>query len=494
MVLLDGTNVEYLQSEQDYKFLGVPENNLHNVENIIESLTKLIRQRTNVIWSSPLSDFNKVMATNIFVYSSMEYYMWSERFNLTGIRELDKIIREVMKQYHAKYSLQMNATLYLSRQKGCRGLRNLEMVYKKTKIEAMMNLFESADPRIKCVKRFHMERMNKGKSSIINDAVKFAKEDFGFTFVQLENRPEMNYTKLGVAQKTSDKQMIKQLLRKAEIDKTIKEVQESTWQGILLKSRYEDKELIEGCFKWMADWKDCPVQVINDAQSIYLQVIPTLTFQNYRGGNITNSTQCRLCGGESESVKHLLSHCNKFLNTDYKRRHDRAFQYILFRFLKKNGLIDSNPPWFTKVIIKPHYENEIVALYWDIPMYNGYEDDQDDKLFRPDGKIIFKDRKQIYVLEMSVPWIVNRKIKFDEKVEKYKSVIQTLKVDNPLYTVQQITIIIDCLGGYSKSFIEALKLLEFDKWEIQKICLDIQKILITEATSTINKFKVLTMK
>ena len=127
-------------------------------------------------------------------------------------------------------------------------------------------------------------------------------------------------------------------------------------------------------------------------------------------------------------------------------------------------------------------------------MYNGYEDEQDDKLFRPDGKIIFKDRKQIYVLEMSVPWIVNRKIKFDEKVEKYKSVIQTLKVDNPLYTVQQITIIIDCLGGYSKSFIEALKLLEFDKWEIQKICLDIQKILITEATSTINKFKVLTMK
>ena len=72
--------------------------------------------------------------------------------------------------------------------------------------------------------------------------------------------------------------------------------------------------------------------------------------------------------------------------------------------------------------------------------------------------------------------------------------IQTLKVDNPLHNVQQITFIIDCLGGYSKSFIDALKILEFDKWEIDKMCLDIQKILITEATSTINKFKVLTMK
>ena len=194
LVLLDGTKVEYLQSEQDYKFLGVPENNLHNFENIIESLTKLIRQRTNVIWSSPLSDFNKVMATNIFVYSSMEYYMWSERFNLTDIRELDKIIREVMNQYHAKYSLQMNATLYLPRQKGGRGLRNLEMVYKKTKIKTMMNLFESTDPRIKCVKRFHMERMNKGKSSIINDAVKFAKEDFHVDFTPLDDSFTFTYT------------------------------------------------------------------------------------------------------------------------------------------------------------------------------------------------------------------------------------------------------------------------------------------------------------
>ena len=94
---------------------------------------------------------------------------------------------------------------------------------------------------------------------------------------------------------------------------------------------------------------------------------------------------------------------------------------------------------------------------------------------------------------MSVPWIVNRKTKFEEKVEKYKSAIQTLKVDNPLYNIQQITFIVDCLGGYSKSFIDALKIMEFDKWEIEKMCLDIQKILITEATSTINKFKVLTM-
>ena len=455
---------------------------------------KTIRQRTNVIWSSPLSDFNKVMATNIFVCPTMEYYMWSERFNLTDIRELDKIIREGMNQYHAKYSLQMNASLYLPRQKGGRGLKNLEMIYKKTKIKAMMNLIESSDPRIKCVKKFHIERMHKGKSSIINDAVNFAKQDFGLTFVQPEVSFEIEYNELGMIYKTSDKNKIKQMLRKREIDKIIKELRESTWQGTLLKSRYNDAELVEGCFKWMTHWKDCPVQIINDAQSIYLQIIPTLTFHNYRGGNVSNSSKCRLCGGESESVKHILSHCGKLVKIDYKRRHDRVLQYILFRFLYKHTLIDSNPPWYSKVTIKPHYENKNISVYWDIPLYSGYEDEEDDKVLRPDGKIILKNLKQIFVLEMSVPWIDNRNSNFEEKVEKYKSIIQSLKIDNPHFNVQQLTFIVDCLGGYSKSFVETLRILGFDKGIIEKMCLDIQKILITEATSTTNKFKVLIMK
>ena len=50
----------------------------------------------------------------------------------------------------------------------------------------------------------------------------------------------------------------------------------------------------------------------------------------------------------------------------------------------------------------------------------------------------------------------------------------------PLLKVQQLTFIVDCLD--SKSFIEALKTLGFEKQEIEKMCLNIQKILITEAT------------
>jgi len=242
----------------------------------------------------------------------------------------------------------------------------------------------------------------------------------------------------------------------------------------------------------MSEWKDCPVQIVNDAQSIYLQTVPTLTFTNYRSNASTNNSTCRLCGSDAECVRHLLSNCTKFLKTDFKRRHDRVLQYILFRFLKKHGLIDSLPPWYTKITIKPKYENEELSLYWDIPEYSGYEDEEEDKVLRPDGKIVMKKKKEIYVLEMSVPWLTNRQSKQTEKEDKYLSIVQSLKVDNPHYSVQQVTFIVDCLGGYSNFFIKALQILEFSTCEIRKMCLDVQKILISEATSTINKFKVLT--
>ena len=72
--------------------------------------------------------------------------------------------------------------------------------------------------------------------------------------------------------------------------------------------------------------------------------------------------------------------------------------------------------------------------------------------------------------------------------------MQNLKVDNPGYLVQQLTFIIDCLGGYSKDFIENLQLLNLTRKEVDSILPGIQRIVITEANAVINHFKILTMK
>ena len=85
-----------------------------------------------------LSGYNKVIATNAFVFSSIQYFMWSEKINLTDLREMDSILRDIMNRNKAKYKLQINSILYLPRNKGGRGIKNLEMTYKQMKVKSAL--------------------------------------------------------------------------------------------------------------------------------------------------------------------------------------------------------------------------------------------------------------------------------------------------------------------------------------------------------------------
>ena len=494
VVLNDGTIVKCLKSEDLYKFLGIPENVEHDIDDIVKNSKTSVRQRTNVVWTSPLSDYNKVEATNSFVHSSLEYFMWSEKFKLDDLREIDQLIRDVLNEQRAKYRLQANSSLYLTRSKGGRGLKNIETTYKKTKIAAAMNLMTRVDPRIELVREFEKIRRDKGKSSILSDAIRYAKEDFGMTFEPLENNFVVHYEKDGNKVSTSIKNVVKENMKKEVTRKLSEQLTSASWQGVNFKTRQDDPDInMKQCFAWLSSWRNAPVQVINDFHSIYLQTVPTLTFQKSRGQSQITSTICRLCGKGNESVKHLLSNCEKFANHAYKRRHDRVLQYIVFKFLHKNLMITDLPPWYTKICIKPRYEKDDIEVLWDIPEYSGYDQDLDNGPLRPDGKIINKTSKSILVLEMSIPWITNRSSKLLEKEGKYADILQSLKVDNPGYHVKQATFIIDCLGGYSMDLVDNLKLLNLTRSEIDSILPGIQRIVVTEANSVINHFKVATM-
>ena len=139
------------------------------------------------------------------------------------------------------------------------------------------------------------------------------------------------------------------------------------------------------------------------------------------------------------------------------------------------------------------YENEKISLYWDIPEYLGYDVEDETKVLRPDGKLIIKQQNKMFVLEMSVPWISNREVKLEKKKKKYKDLIASMKILHPQYDIEQVTFIIDSLGGYSESLVHALKTLEFDSNEIKRMLLNIQKIVLTESRNIINRFKQLTV-
>ena len=150
------------------------------------------------------------------------------------------------------------------------------------------------------------------------------------------------------------------------------------------------------------------------------------------------------------------------------------------------------PAWYSKIDIKPCYENDVIKLFWDIPEYYGSEEEDENRILRPDGKLVREDKKVIYVLEMSVPWLENRDIKYTEKEDKYVDIVQRLKVDHPSYDVVQLTFIMDSLGGYSNEIVTCLQTLDFKKAEVESILYGMQKIILTEAVSIIRRFKIRT--
>ena len=44
-----------------------------------------------------------------------------------------------------------------------------------------------------------------------------------------------------------------------------------------------------------------------------------------------------------------------------------------------NSIIEKCTPWFSHILIKPHYENGDICLPWDIPGHLGYEVEEESK-------------------------------------------------------------------------------------------------------------------
>ena len=220
--------------------------------------------------------------------------------------------------------------------------------------------------------------MEKGRSSLFTDAIRYASEDFGVNFVPSSDNFILEYQKNDETIVTSNKNVVKAVLKRNRIESLIQNSTTSTWQGVMFGAQYNDSDLVpDSCFTWLSAWKDAPVKVVNDFHSIYLQIVSTLTFHKYRGQPNISTTLWRLCKKGEETVRHLLSNCEKFAETSDKRRHDRVLQFIIFKFLHKNDLIENVPPWYTNICIKPHYSSTDLDIYWDIPEYSGYESEQE---------------------------------------------------------------------------------------------------------------------
>ena len=147
-VNLEGTTaITSLKEGEQYTFLGVLES-LKQEDNGLKDCCQEIYPTSICIWSSPLSDWNKVKSTNEFALSIFMYLMWTQTWPLAELRQIDRRVRKIIVAKGGRHPTSSNASLYLPRSMGGRGLRSVEQESKLTKIKAALKIYENPDPTI----------------------------------------------------------------------------------------------------------------------------------------------------------------------------------------------------------------------------------------------------------------------------------------------------------------------------------------------------------
>ena len=255
----------------------------------------------------------------------------------------------------------------------------------------------------------------------------------------------------------------------------------------------EDETRMKGAFNWLTKWRSCPTSTVSEVMNLLYQTLNTMCYKKHCvPADIVVDTKCRLCKVGQESVKHLLSNCGELAKSVYKKRHDDAFKCFFFPMLKKCGFMEEVPPWYSSIVVKPQYENDSYLINWDVPEYSGRDDESIRDAARPDGKIIMKKERKVFLLEQTVPWISNRDEKFQFKENKYNEIQSFIRLEYPTFEIDQVTLVMDVFGGYSKNLPESIEKV-LNKEEAKQVIVNQQKSIISSEAHLCRVFKVRTM-
>ena len=378
--------------------------------------------------------------------------MWTQHWPITDLRAIDREARKIIHENGGKHPLSSTAVMFLPRYKGGRGLRSVEYEYKLTKIKAAVKLYQNADPTMGTVRVFEERAAEKGYSSLLTEAHKFA-EELGINLSLKYPNPSFTSTRRPDVEFEGTK--IKEHLKHELVYKLQETIKAEKWHGRLLSLRWTDEELSqEMCFAWMKDWTSAPTHTVTGMIELYEQLLPTKVYTSLKTRTTQGDVNCRLCGKEAETLPHVLSGCSTLAQSKYLDRHNAALKILFFEKCKDLNLVESVPPWYSPVTPKPIYESDDAEAFWDVPVYaeHAYV-----KANRVDARFVDHKTKQVWAIEMSCPWIDNRKKKVEEKTTKYGPLLLELKQQYPSYKVQQCNIIIDAMGGWSKELEQTMK-------------------------------------
>ena len=397
-----------LTKDESYKYLGLLQSsNFHEKKIKIETKNEYF-ERVRKILKKNLNAINTAQAITIFAVPIIRYTIGIIHWTETELHNIDRKTRKILTKFKFHHPLSDVHNLYISREKGGRGIPNIYNIHSQEMSKLAVYLQSSNDPFLKQVK--HFEACATPSKTILRyqpSGPKYRdKLKCDYENIQLRNRKPL-YGKF------------------FQLEQNIPSIHLSKSRLWLKQSylRFETESLI------------CAAQE---------QALLT-NWKRYVCKMNSTSPKCRLCNSYDETVMHITSGCPMLASNLYTNRHNKIASYIHWCILNDIGA-PTEKLWYKH---KPTHsiDKNNHTIMWDLPIIT------DARVPHNQPDIIIHDRtkKTCLIIDIAVPQEINVIKKTAEKIRKYKQLEIEIQRCWNLQRVQTIPIIIGALGTVTKS-------------------------------------------
>ena len=374
--------------------------------------------------------------------------MWSSDWPINTLKQLDRECRKIIQEYGGLHVSESTKAMYLPTKEGGRGLKEVEMKYKVTKIKTANYIIHSQDPRIQLVKRFEERKATKGLKSVLKDAKKYAEElDVAFTYDETKTTLT-SQGKTTEVEKASPK-LIGEFLTPIINNRYKTEYKDQKWLGALTTLQYDDIDIAADSLALLQTWKNIPDIVLSVNTSIRQQLLPTATYKKYKLHQQVEDIKCRMCGQKQETVSHIMCACSTTAQSLYTSRHDKMlrpfYHYLLHLYDFEN---DHSKPWYEQRPPSAVIENDKAKIMWNTAFY--LPEPPEDGANKIDMALHDIQKKEWLLLEGTVCGIGKIADRTRKKQMKYRDLRSGIKQMYPQHKVTQVNIVFDFQGNYYK--------------------------------------------
>ena len=420
------TEIQELDQEGVFKYLGVDE----------------------------LNGRNKMEAINSLAVPVVQYSFGIIDWKISELKKIDTKTRKLLNMHKMLHPKADVDRLYLPRRDAGRGLIEVETAFKTATI--------GLDPYLKHKERCYPKQLlehdrSKAINSITKNATKFKRE---ITMPEFENREDKSASENAKA--------LKHIFKS-----TMKSMKEEKWKDKALRGQYPkmlEKPHVDTFTtdKWLSsNLKEETEGLLVATQD---QAINTRNYQKVICGQQVES-KCRMCSQQEETVDHIVSGCEVLAKTEYMyiSRHNNAAAYLHWSICKDHDLKITDK-WYqhTPETVIHNKDNNLTKM-WDMPVNT---DGTAITANRPDITVKDSVNSTCKLIDITVPSDRNIALKEIEKKSKYKDLELEIQRMWHMKTIV-IPVVVGALGTVKKGMIENIEKVSkrANVTELQKICM-----------------------